>query len=416
MTTVEEFDLVPIDQIKQFDLPNGMPCFIGDIDNVCQHIEAHGYSFYYVMGIEQYNVVENKVTKTATRPTIFKVVSTIVSRSVTVADPNELGLDTMTSQAWYSLPLIPRNLVQMMDDFFRQVEDLYNTESIVLLTYDPRYLQAEIPSDGWGILVPDQENTAGDCRYDHESIVAEKDEDVYIVGSAHSHPNMAAFASGTDHKDQADFPGIHITYGWQKSVNNNATQYYIELQTPGGAFTMNAEQVFESAPKSEPAPEIEQWVKKVTKKTTATTTGTSGYSYDNYGYGGYSSGRTYSNTPTSFKGKKISVPSHFPDPSENTIVGEVKESENNCPFCDTRLIKSDIDKRRCLSCHSYLVFAKEGDTLEDILKIRNQQGIFSSEIDLEKQPSKNVYLWSRNGTDKLELIYGSEKVSSSGKA
>ena len=415
MTTVEEFDLIPIDQIKQFDLPNGMPCFIGDVDNVCQHIEAHGYNFYYVMGIEQHNVIENKVTKTATRPTIFKVVSTIVSRSVTVADPSELGLDTMTSQAWYSLPLIPRKLVQMMDDFFRQVEDLYNTESIVLLTYDPRYLEAEVPSDGWGILVPDQENTAGDCRYDHESIVAEKDEDVYIVGSAHSHPNMAAFASGTDHKDQADFPGIHITYGWQKSVSNNATQYYIELQTSGGAFTMNAEQVFESTPKSEPAPEIEQWVKKVTKKTASVTPSTTGYTYSNYGYDNYSSGRSYSST-TTFKGKKIQVPPHFPDPLQNTIVGEVKESEKNCPFCDTRLIKSDIDKRRCLSCHSYLVLAAEGDTIEDILKIRNQQGIFSSEIDLEKKPSKNVYLWSRSGTDKLELIYGSEEVSSSGKA
>jgi hypothetical protein len=416
MTTTEDFDLTPLEEIKQFDLPNGMPCFIGDIDNVCKHIEAHGYTFYYVMGVEQYSVVENKTTKTATRPTIFKVVSTIVSRSVTVADPSELGLDTMTSQAWYSLPLMPCSLVQMMEDFFRQVEDLYNTESIVLLTYDPRFTESETPGDGWGILVPDQENTAGDCRYDHESIVAEKDEDVYIVGSAHSHPNMAAFASGTDHKDQADFPGIHITYGWQKSVNNNATQYYIELQTPGGAFTMNPEQVFESAPKSDPAPEIEQWVKKVTKKTATPATSSSGYAYSNYGYNNYSTGKNYSSTSPSFKGKKISVPEHFPDPHKNTIVGEVKESENNCPFCDTRLIKSDIDKRRCLSCHSYLVFEKEGDTIEDILNIRNQQGIFSSEIDIEKNPSKNVYLWTRSGTQKIELIHGTEEASSSGKA
>lgn len=416
-TTEEEFELIPLENLKQFDLPNGMPCFIGDVDEVCKHIEAHNYSFYYVMGIEQYNVTENKTIKTATRPTIFKVVSTIVSRSVTVADPAELGLDTMTSQAWYSLPLIPRNLVQMMDDFFRQVEEKFNTESIVLLTFDPRFLESENPSDGWGILVPDQENTAGDCRYDHESIVSEKDENVYLVGSAHSHPNMAAFASGTDHKDQADFPGIHITYGWQKSVSNNATQYYIELQTPGGAFTMNPEQVFESTPKAQPAPEIEQWISKVTKKAaTPTTSTTTGYSYSNYGYNNYSSGKGY--TPsTHYKGKTIKVPAHFPDPQANTIVGEVLTNEDDCPFCSTRLIKSDIDKRRCMSCHSYLMFEAQGDEFVDILQIRNGQGIFSKEIELEKNPEKNVYVWTRSGSEKLELIYGSEKESSqSGKA
>lgn len=412
MTDVEVFELIPLDQLKQFDLPNGMPCFIGDVADICKHVESHGYNFYYVMGIEQYSTTDNKVTKTLTRPTIFKVVSTIVSRSVTVADPSELGLDTMSSQAWYSLPLIPREIVQMMEDFFRQVEDVHNTESIVLLTYDPRHLDTDNPTAGWGVLVPDQVNTAGDCQYDHQSIVAEKDENVYIVGSAHSHPNMAAFASGTDHKDQADFPGIHITYGWQKSVNNNATQYYIELQTPGGAFTMSPDQVFESTPKSEPAPEIQEWLKKVSKKSSAVAP-SSGYAYSNYGYDNFSSTRSYS----PFKGKDIKVPSHFPDPKINTIVGEVKEGEDNCPFCNTRLIKTDIEKRRCLSCHSYLVFANEGDTLSDILRIRSSQGIFSNEIDIEKKPTKNIYLWTRSGTERLELLYGTQKESlQSGKA
>jgi len=417
MTTTEEFQLIPLEELKQFDLPNGMPCFIGDVADICQHVEAHGYTFYYVIGVEQYNITENKTTKTSVRPSIFKVVSTIVSRSVTVANPDELGLDTMRSQAWYSLPLIPFSLVQMMDDFFREVENIYNTESIVLLTYDPRFAESEHPSDGWGVLVPDQENTAGDCRYDHESIVSEKDENVYLVGSAHSHPNMAAFASGTDHKDQADFPGIHITYGWQKSVNNNATQYYIELQTPGGAFTMDPDQVFESLPKGQPSPEIDNWLKKVTKKTATVGTPSSGYAYSNYGYDNYSSGRQYSSSSASFRSKTVKVPAHFPDPKENTIVGEVIIGEDKCPFCETRLIKSDIDKRRCLSCHSFLMFEKDGDCLEDILKIRNTQGIFSNEIDIDKSPDKNIYVWTRSGQEKIELVYGSPKGSTaSGKA
>jgi hypothetical protein len=63
------------------------------------------------------------------------------------------------------------------------------------------------------------------------------------------------------------------------------------------------------------------------------------------------------------------------------------------------------------------MFEAQGDEFVDIVQVRNGQGIFSKEIELEKNPEKNVYVWTRSGSEKLELIYGSEKESSqSGKA
>lgn len=410
MTTEEDVvELIPLDQIKQFDLPNGLPCFVGDIDNICSHIEAHGYSFYYVMCVEKYNHNDGKVTKASERPAIFKVVNTIISRSVTVADPGELGLDQMTVEANYKLPAIPYSHVQMMDDFFRAVEAKHGTESIVLLTYDPDYLEKDNPSEGWGILVPDQVNTAADCLYDHESIAQQKEEHVYVVGSAHSHPAMSAFASGTDHKDQADFPGIHITYGWRKSHNNNATEYYIELQTPGGVFTMEPSQVFESFPKPEPSPVVNEWMEKVSKKAPVVTP--PGYSYGN----GYSS-TTY--TPSTSTGSKYStsygsvsvkLPAGFPDPVKNTIVAELKEDkEKECPFCLTKFIKADYEKRRCLGCHNYIMLP--GETLNDICIERKSKGLYSTEIDIEMGVSRDVYIWRRGEKEECELFHGAGLV------
>ena len=407
----ETSSFLSLDELTYFDLPNGMPCFVGDIQNICDHIEANGHNFYYVMCIENYTYMDNKTAKNATRPSIFKVVSTIISRSVTVADPAELGLDNLETKAEYLLPFIPHDLVQMMDDFFRAVEDKHGTESIVLLTYDPNYLDSEDPTAGWGVLVPDQTNTAADCAYDHESIVSEKDEHVYIVGSAHSHPGMAAFASGTDHKDQADFPGIHITYGWRKGVNNNATEYHIELQTPGSVFSMQPEQVFESRPKSDPSPKIDEWMGKISKKvyTPATTgIGTGTYSSGNT-YGNYSNTTKYGNTGTP-KPKTIKLPEKFPDPSSNIIIAElVSATEEKCPFCETKFIAPDFNKRRCLSCHQFI--AMPGETIQDIVKVRKDQGLFSHDIDISRPVGKDIYLWTRyNNINQVELIQAADNL------
>ena len=120
--------------------------------------------------------------------------------------------------------------------------------------------------EGWGVLVPDQTNTPAHCKYDADSIAELKPEDVMIVGSVHSHPEMSAYASGTDHADQADFDGLHITYGWQKSQNNGATQYHLELQMSGQNYILKPEDVFEDiAVLKDPDPDVVEWSGKVKK-------------------------------------------------------------------------------------------------------------------------------------------------------
>lgn len=244
-------------------------------DDICDLVENIGFQIYYLVGNnvdikkETLKVVENSKTVTKTVDVehrnlqIFKVVNNFVGRTVQKADITIPGLTDVATLAHYTMPPIPYVLIDKLDQFFRLVDAQHGTESIVMLTYDT----TKDGSDGWGILVPDQENTAAHCNYDPHSIAEIKPEDVMIVGSVHSHPHMAAYASGTDHADQADFDGIHITFGWQKSVNNGATQYHIELQMSGQAYTLKPEDVFENFTiDKEPDPDVVEWSSKVKKE------------------------------------------------------------------------------------------------------------------------------------------------------
>jgi hypothetical protein len=273
---------VTLDQLNYFWMPNGAPCFIADRDDICDIVENIGFSVYYVLG----NL--NKITKTTSttyKPTtpgaatsspvttttevvtkniqLFKIVSNFVGRAVAAStDPlpdNFLGLE---ESCIYSLPEIPLSMLEKLDQFFRLVHAQHGTESIVLLTFDP----TKNDSSGWGVLVPEQTNTAAHCNYNAESVLALKPEHLYVVGSVHSHPEMPAYASGTDHADQADFDGIHITFGWQKSVNAGATQYHIELQLSGNNYKLDPEDVFESfSIAKDPDPEVVAWTDQVKK-------------------------------------------------------------------------------------------------------------------------------------------------------
>ena len=270
---------ITLEDLNYFWMPNGAPCFIADQDNFCEIVESLGFSIYYLFTNEQ--KIEKKTSTTYKSPApgsptvpttqsydiihntpkLFKVVSNFVGRSVSEStDPLPEHFAPLEEECLYNLPLIPYDIVQKLDEFFRLVHAKHGTESIVLLTFD----QTKQGSDGWGVLVPEQTNTAAHCNYNAESVLEIKPEDAIIVGSVHSHPEMPAYASGTDHADQADFDGIHITYGWQKSVNNGATQYHLELQMSGKSFKMDVEDVFEGFNiKKDPDPEVVGWSEQV---------------------------------------------------------------------------------------------------------------------------------------------------------
>jgi hypothetical protein len=269
----EQQEVISLEDLDHHWMSNGLPVFMANRPDICDIVESLGFNLYYLLTNN-----DKKTTTSTTNPTtkvttqnvttaktmqLFKVVNNFVGRSVSLSnDPFDDLFIQIEEEAEYSLPPIPIVIIDKLDQFFRLVDAQHGTESIVMLTYDT----TKTDSEGWGVLVPDQTNTSVHCNYDPHSIATMKPDDVMIVGSVHSHPGMSAYASGTDHADQADFDGIHITFGWQKNVNNGATQYHIELQMSGKAYTLNPEDVFENYfVDKTPDAEVVEWTDKVKK-------------------------------------------------------------------------------------------------------------------------------------------------------
>jgi hypothetical protein len=264
---------ITLNDLNYFWLPNGAPCFLADNIDICEQIESLGFQIYYLIGHKgtttnsttsyKAGVPSTTTQNTTYKSKMFKVVNNFVGRAVSeVEEDFGPALAVFKEEAHYTMPAIPNVIVEKLDEFFRLIHAKHGSESIVLLTYDTT---KEGP-EGWGILVPEQTNTSTHCKYDPDSIVDLKEDHIMIVGSVHSHPEMPAYASGTDHEDQADFDGLHITYGWQKSVSNGATQYHLELQMGGTAYTLSVKDVFEDfIIQKDPDPEVIAWSEKVKK-------------------------------------------------------------------------------------------------------------------------------------------------------
>lgn len=280
-TEIEETQEYTLDDLVHYWMDDGLPMFLADLDDICDIVEGIGFNIYYLLANEEKTITPpapsyNKNTTPPAGQTyappaptikknsqIYKIVNNFIGRTVSIANPSFADdVISVEESAVYNMPLIPFVLIDKLDQFFRLVDAQHGTESIVMLTYDTN---KEGP-EGWGILVPDQKNTSTHCNYDPHSIAEVKPDNVMIVGSVHSHPDMSAYASGTDHKDQADFDGLHITFGWQRTVNNGATQYHIEMQMAGAAYTLKPEDVFEGYTLDKiPDPEVVAWTDKVKK-------------------------------------------------------------------------------------------------------------------------------------------------------
>ena len=373
------------EQISFDDLPviwreDSLPCFIADRADICDIVESFGFNIYYLLANQAKevkpatppaNTTYNKPTSAALAvapPTfvrnsqIYRVVNNFVGRTVSVCAPAfpEAFAD-VEEEATYSMPAIPNILIDKLDQFFRLVDAQHGSESIVMLTYDTT---KEGP-EGWGILVPDQTNTAVHCNYDPDSIAQVKPDDVMIVGSVHSHPGMSAYASGTDHADQADFDGIHITFGWQKSVNNGATQYYAELQMAGKAYKLDIEDVFEDYTIDKaPDPEVVAWTDKVKKvsppKAGGSVTVSTGAPYQTPRPSTTQQNQASTVAGTANKNKYcIDYPSHIQNITKEVldldgdsilICEVVPNHENktyNCPGCFSIIPKHDVYANSC---------------------------------------------------------------------
>lgn len=438
-TLIEVEEEITLDDLNVYWADNGLPIFLADRDDICDIVENMGFSIYYLLC----NSV--KVTsKTSTNPTtkvtttekienrsmqLFKVVNNFVGRSVSMAnEPFNTSFLSVEESAEYTMPAIPHVIVEKLDQFFRLIDAQHGTESIVMLTYDTT---KEGP-DGWGILVPDQSNTAVHCNYDPDSIAQIKPDHVMIVGSVHSHPNMAAYASGTDHQDQADFDGLHITYGWQKSVNNGATQYHIELQMSGKSYTLTPDDVFEDVfIDKEPDPEVVEWSGKVKKVLPPSTGGT-------YTGGTYPTSTTYprptTGAPTAPGKSKSTKPSaaqkewgleslrkqfeqidRFDIEDNALVVVEIEEpisrwAEVPCPSCATGLDDFNFQNGYCDFC--YIPVVGKNTSFEQIIE---KLELYCEDMHIDSDVP--VYLWTigDNNEHALMKIVASLRLSNFGK-
>jgi hypothetical protein len=404
--STNENEQVSLEDLNYFWMENGAPCFMADREDICEVIESLGFQIYYLIAdSETEKIVEGKDSQQKPykysifdrKARVLKVVNNIVGRSISETD-DEFGPDVLASvqeEAFYNMPKIPQNLTDKLDEFFRLVHAQHGTESIVILTFDP----TKEDSSGWGILVPEQTNTSVHCKYDADSIVDLKPDHVIIVGSVHSHPEMAAYASGTDHQDQADFDGIHITYGWQKSVNGGATQYHAEMQLSGTAYKLNIEDVFETnITLKDPDPEVVEWTGKVKKALPPYQPSVTGVQQTQ----AQSAAQGY--TPhTAITGTKPTkaqvIPFNFSQ-LDGHLIAEIdlnSTSSSECPACQTKIFRYNLTNGYCHACH--MLLADSNASLNEIQLTMNNLLVAQ-----DKSTELAYYLWCRDDKNDNFLI------------
>lgn len=99
---------------------------------------------------------------------------------------------------------VPRDLLDEIIAFLAEVCIKHNAEGVVMLYYNPA-------RELWSYLIPEQETVGGGLSVDYE--MPATPDGYTLFGSVHSHARASAFQSGTDHKDECHFEGIHITVG-----------------------------------------------------------------------------------------------------------------------------------------------------------------------------------------------------------
>lgn len=408
MSTDNLQDKVTLEDLDYFWMSNGAPCFIADRDNICETIESFGFQVYYLIAdLEKETFVDakdaqNKPVKYSVinkKASVLKVVNNIIGRCIAPAE-DEFGTDVLASvseEAYYNMPKIPRPLIDKLDEFFRLVHAQHGTESIVILTFDP----TKDDSSGWGVLVPEQTNTSVHCKYDADSIASLKPDHVMIVGSVHSHPEMSAYASGTDHADQADFDGVHITYGWQKTVNNGSTQYHAEMQLAGTAYKLDIEDVFEFIPQlKDPDPEVIEWSEKVKKAlppyqhTGVTQTQPTNHQV----HQGYTPATGHGHKNSSSVRPQV-IPFDLPS-YDAQLIAEIDETKKPwiCPSCDYLILTQDLyEKGYCPACEIPIVSSSA--TMREIEIIVED---YLAQRNLDTQVA--YYLWAKDELGKDFLI------------
>ena len=118
---------------------------------------------------------------------------------------HDLPADDVMGVIWREFPSLPASLMGQAVDFFQRTYDRQKTEAELLITYN------EDADPCYRLFCPTQRVSGGGVQSIHDAGHFERG--WQLVGSLHSHADMAAFHSGTDINDASSFAGIHITVG-----------------------------------------------------------------------------------------------------------------------------------------------------------------------------------------------------------
>ena len=113
------------------------------------------------------------------------------------------------TQAIFELPAVNYQTYRQVLAFLRAVYEKHKSEGAVLLTLNRNQ---PLLSQEYKVVVPTQ--VVGYSTVDYKDIdQIPMGEGEFLAGSIHSHPKFGAFQSGTDHKDEINFDGLHLTFG-----------------------------------------------------------------------------------------------------------------------------------------------------------------------------------------------------------
>lgn len=114
------------------------------------------------------------------------------------------GLEKIEEYATIDIPKINIWVVSEVICFLKKMYEFHKSEGTVVLFYNEK-------EKTFNIGFPKQGNSPTSSLYKNGNLITP---DGYIrVGTFHSHSDFGAFHSGTDHKDESEFDGLHITIG-----------------------------------------------------------------------------------------------------------------------------------------------------------------------------------------------------------
>ncbi|GIU69010.1 MAG: hypothetical protein KatS3mg002_0246 [Candidatus Woesearchaeota archaeon] len=172
--------------------------------------------------------------------------------SLTKSKKNEIPILNKPDQFIYlrNNMNFPMYLMNITYSFFADVYEKYKSEAIVLIYID---------NDQKFYIAPPLQKVSG-AHLDYKNNILHPN-NMTLFGTIHSHGTMSAFHSGTDHKDEEFFDGLHITLG---KITSNPPDISISLVIDGfRGIIKEPERVIEKYGTYQKVPYPKEWMDQV---------------------------------------------------------------------------------------------------------------------------------------------------------